>query len=312
MNTLLKTLSEKYGARSTGEKTFIDAHPIQKIADRNGNKDDIFNGNIKKAPARRGDQNNVDSTSVDHVDPAMKRFYDLWGASGGYGRDPQIKEMADGDPTHRIQFTKGKIVGARQHHYEEVSAENENEAIKKAKKNFSEPGYRISHVHEYSNHLGEEVKDNWINFADGTSVKPDPAMQDAIDSVRSSLSEENLAKFDMLLHANMSSYEKALSFVLKTIKEAKVIEIGANGREVLSNDRESRGKFDKNHPYTKNHAMYVNSIRNYINGINEHFSKHLGEVGQSRPSGNDVDRMHALSSYLGDAHKFITSGKTHG
>lgn len=93
MNKLTKGLLEKYGARSGGEAAFINMHLVSKHADRNGNGDDVFNGDIvSKDHSRKADKTAVDTTSKDvtpevHLEP---KTHKKWGAQPDMAlKDPQ-------------------------------------------------------------------------------------------------------------------------------------------------------------------------------------------------------------------------------
>ena len=67
------------------------------------------------------------------------------------------KEEVEQDPTHIVHFTKGTRVGARSHRSIYVTANDEDDAVTKAKKEWptsGKEGYKVSHVHTFS----EEVE----------------------------------------------------------------------------------------------------------------------------------------------------------
>lgn len=83
-----------------------------------------------------------------------------------YGGKPEagkpVKE--EKEPTHAVTLTRGSVVGARSHKMFDVVADDEDHAVRVAKKQFKEKfpnekhsQYRVSHVHAYKNYQNEEA-----------------------------------------------------------------------------------------------------------------------------------------------------------
>ena len=51
--TTLKTQFDLYRPKAKDEQDFVDKHVVNKVQDRNGNKDDVFNGNTKPVDRKK-------------------------------------------------------------------------------------------------------------------------------------------------------------------------------------------------------------------------------------------------------------------
>lgn len=75
------------------------------------------------------------------------------------------EEVEQKEPTHAVTLTRGSVVGARSHKMFDVVADDEDHAVKVAKKQFKEKfpdekhsQYHVSHVHAYKNYQNESVE----------------------------------------------------------------------------------------------------------------------------------------------------------
>ncbi len=95
----MKNLREILATESKGDKDFVKLHKIEKTADANGNKDDVFNGtNIKKSPPRPGDQkdNHEESYTVELLTAILEELeIEVSEASKDELRDLLKKHVSD-------------------------------------------------------------------------------------------------------------------------------------------------------------------------------------------------------------------------
>lgn len=77
VSKFLDSIFEKYGARSPGEKRFIDLHKIKIQDDPNKNGPDIFSGAKQHVKYRLADKvNKIDSSGKDKTPDSMNDVYD--------------------------------------------------------------------------------------------------------------------------------------------------------------------------------------------------------------------------------------------
>ena len=96
----LKDLFELYRPKAKGEQDFVDKHVVIKHKDRNGNGDDVFNGNTKvvdRKKNRQGYDTSSDEKVYEEVTHRVHGYYDAKTSRGYDTRPVSIKVKADNE-----------------------------------------------------------------------------------------------------------------------------------------------------------------------------------------------------------------------
>lgn len=247
MNKLTKALTEKYFATDILGQKFVDMHTILKHPDRNGNGDDIFNGNVPKAPARLADKNVVDTTAKPVIPPP----------DDDYGAEPDeaMKENTVNENEaihawhpHVVKERKNVAAALETHLHHDYSDQHvgyTSQGVDKIREGLGKLGYNHEPLgqgmHDFvkrgekgvvhsvnvktgfgnANHVqmnhtrptSEDVEMVTIDFSNGDTLDIPIDVSNSIQEVFDSLSNDNKEIFQHLLFESEDTFEQALDFV---------------------------------------------------------------------------------------------------
>lgn len=293
MNKLTKALTEKYFATDILGQKFVDMHTILKHPDRNGNGDDIFNGNVPKAPARLADKNVVDTTAKPVIPPP----------DDDYGAEPDeaMKEntVNENEAIHawhpHVVKERENVAAALEthlhHDYSDQHVGYTSQGVDKIREGLGKLGYNHEPLgqgmHDFvkrgekgvvhsvnvktgfgnANHVqmnhtrptSEDVEMVTIDFSNGDTLDIPIDVSNSIQEVFDSLSNDNKEIFQHLLFESEDTFEQALDFVeSQMITELSKKTLGSYIKKATSDAAVSHG----NRIGAENSQDKVNSFLN--------------------------------------------------